>query len=135
MKKNLLVIDIDLINELKLQGKYKEAKKILEAFHKDVNKTRKRALQEHDKKIRKINKHRGICITIYCGKKAVKGNSRCKTCLESQKKRHKKMYNERKAKGLCVACQDKAIKGESKCQACKEKQIKSREKFEKKNER
>ena len=121
MKSLPKIIDMDLINELKRAGRYKEVKELLKAFHKDVKKTVRLANNDFNTKIRKIKKHKGICTTLGCYKNTEDGRTFCNICTDKKHKKYKQSYKERKAKNLCIICCKKIKVGKVKCEDCLKK--------------
>ena len=94
MKKKYEVqeINIDLINELRLNGNRVQATELLRAFRKDVNKNKKQLLKETFRQDRLIQKHHKICVNLHCGENAVEGHTLCEECLMSHRKSKRNRY-------------------------------------------
>jgi hypothetical protein len=63
------------------------------------------------------NRAKGLCGD--CSRKAEKGKSRCRSCLDKIRERAKA----RKKKGLCAGCTKAALPGKARCQACTDKNL------------
>lgn len=112
---------------------------------------------ERNKERKEFYKAKGIC--CQCGReKAAKGRSFCLNCLdlrsvyyyrhrqgmseekkaeyrEKAAKSHKKLYDERKAAGICVDCGKKKAEGNRiRCGICLEKQRKRQENIRRQND-
>lgn len=112
---------------------------------------------ERNKERREFYKAHGIC--CQCGReKATKGRSYCLNCLDkisisgykyratwSEEKKaeylgraakyHKRLYNERKATGICVDCgKKKAEENRVRCGICLDKQRRRQEKIRRQND-
>lgn len=111
---------------------------------------------ERNKELREFYKAKGIC--CQCGReKAAKGRSYCLNCLDkisisgykyratwSEEKKaeylkraakhHKRLYNERKAAGICVDCgKKKAEENRVRCGICLDKQRRRQEEIRRRN--
>jgi len=83
--KEVLTIDRDLINELRLRGFSKGwiGINILEPYYNSIQKEKKQNLKEVIRKDRLIKKHFKVCVN--CNRQAVKGITLCETCQKKQK--------------------------------------------------
>ena len=77
----LLVIDCDLIRNLRKHGRGQEANELLEAFHKDVKKCGKQAYSDQQRKEREIKKHMGWCVFDGCREYSIEGKCCCEKHL------------------------------------------------------
>ncbi len=121
MKKELRVIDIDFVRELRRTGNSASANSLLRAYYSDLRKTKKNAGQVYDKHTRLIKKSKSICVNVQslCKGKAYKYGL-CKRCFDYEH-------------SLCD-CGNAIKKHNTKCQKCKvkDKINKSLSGFEKK---
>lgn len=65
-KHNLVSVDADLIRDLRQQGRWKEARNLLDSWRENVEKEKKQAKREIDAVIRKKLKVHGICPYCEC---------------------------------------------------------------------
>lgn len=107
-------IDIDSVRELRLSGKKYEAKDLLREHYKQVKEDGIKAFNEEWKRQREIAKAKKVCPNCMIRLSRGKGVL-CKRCSDYQKK----MYKERKKRGLCVRCgKYPSIKGKVTCEVC-----------------
>lgn len=81
MKQKLITIDMDLIKSLRRSYRWQEADKLLEAYHNDVRKAGRQAVNERKRHDRMIKKSKGICISDECFEKVTKGCVSCEKHL------------------------------------------------------
>ena len=115
MSKPLLIIDGDLVQRLKREGRYSEAQELLRGFRENAYKMWK---QEKKELIRVDVKKRivsGFCSNLGCPRLVRKDETRCLRCVNSNKKRYLKL----KTEGMCVYCaKNKVWKDGVSCSSC-----------------
>lgn len=95
-----IVLDIDLVRELKNTGHYKEALRLIDAHQKNLKKNREKLKKELKYRVLQARNtalyRQGICIT--CGKKPVREGNKyfCLECHERRKKTQREHYHKKK---------------------------------------
>lgn len=116
----LIPITIDLVRELKQQGKTLEAENLIILQQLSVKKAKQEVLNDFSRQLRLVKKSKGLCTWVYCKRKA-------KTYYCDV---HRKMANElmrimrkkRYKNGLCHSCSNKRLRGYTRCENCKRKE-------------
>jgi len=93
MVNEIIKINIDLIRELKIQGKYGEANALLKAYHESNKKQKKQDEKEIKDNTRKIKKHYNICTTDCCKNETDGTHIKCEACRLLSRKYYKKIIH------------------------------------------
>jgi len=98
MNNELIVIDCDLINRLKRQGRKLEAKEILQTYYADLKTCKKNALSDFKVQNKMIQLVKGICLGHDCNRKA-RGiyplANYCQRCYESKTRCRNRMRDKK----------------------------------------
>jgi len=107
---NIIVIDIDLINELKIQGRYVEAKNLLKKFRQNSKKESLQLNKELIKRDRDIAKVKGIC-TNCLKREVINDYVICEFCLSNRniKRYTYRQWTEEEINKLIIAYKKNSI--------------------------
>ena len=95
---DLLPINIDLVRELRRQGRYEESFQLLKAFRADVKKAGRDVYKAECAKERRIRKHHNICTVLHCQNFTEEGKSYCDIC-KIRKQKNIQNYRDKKKTG------------------------------------
>jgi len=107
MEYEIQEINIDLITELKAQGRHWDANNLLQAFQEDVKKNKHQLSVELLRQDKNIKHCFGVCKASGCNKKRLKGKTLCTYHLQLHNRRNKEgepkyIVNKTLQKNKCV---------------------------------